>query len=511
MKPLLFVFALFFSANLIGQTATPPDSTVNWGSEFPLAPGLEKNYKLVSTAPNGYQLWLYPQRAPAALLNFNHKHRLRQTRTYRAFYDRPNLRFQGFSFGLNDTLAFFEERDRRAEQQQVFVSSYKNGELGPLRPLISFDLSHNWSAVSIRSAQNYRLQDISPLCQSPNKALFAYVETLSPGVTNTHPRYIVTVINEAGDILWSKEVDRTDAAEYITALDVAVTDQGEVLILAQLHASRNYAMARGLPHIAGYRMQIFHCTADTVIDIDIHPRQDIIPMASRLHLPPRQGDQVMVVGMYQDNSTNHVTDGFYIKRINLAEARYTADYYPYSRFAMNQGELVDKHWQNRMVLRDYFQFADGSFGLVAELAFPRSGPGPGGNTSYFTHQLLIPMFSPNGELLRLASLDKYLISSDLAESSYGLGVVNDQLHIVYNERGQSLRRKFPDVDMRNKSFGTVLSTLDVNGTWAAHRLLAARNDINFDPLPRRAIFTDSFCFLPAENHKNVSIGTIALE
>ena len=110
-----------------------------------------------------------------------------------------------------------------------------------------------------------------------------------------------------------------------------------------------------------------------------------------------------------------------------------------------------------------------------------------------------------------STLDKYLLADDYALSSYGLGVGEDRLHFVYNERGQSLRTKFSGLNIRNKGLGTVIQTLNSDGTWRQPHLLAVHKGLKHKPLPQGAIFTEDYCFLPAESPKNVRVGTVNLK
>ena len=181
----------------------------------------------------------------------------------------------------------------------------------------------------------------------------------------------------------------------------------------------------------------------------------------------------------------------------------------FSRFTLNNNSGT-KSWENRLVLRDFFQLSNGNFGVITEVAYALSAPGPGSNTTFVSHQLLIPVFNARGHLQRISTLDKYLLVDNYALSSYSLGVEKDRLHFVYNERGQSLRTKFPDLEIKSKGLGTVLQTLNANGNWEAPQLLAVHKDLKYDPLPQGAIFTKDYCFIPAESPKNVRIGTVQL-
>ncbi|MEL6656547.1 MAG: hypothetical protein AAFP77_00295 [Bacteroidota bacterium] len=506
MKPLLILVALLGAFALFAQDLTP----IKWGAEFPLARGNESNYRLESSSADGYQLWLEPERAPAALLDFEHTHRVRQTQVLRNLYRIPNLDFQDLIIGKRDTLACFAAYDKELQMQTLFTAPYRNRKLGALRPAFTFAIPEAWSSSPVQSVQDNQFRTSPTLYQSPERTHFVYIKAFRPPGSKSHSVYMVAVFDENGEHQWHRQIDRSSSAEFITGLDVEINDLGEVMILAQLQASRNFALAQGTPHIAGYRMQLFQCTPDTTHDVDIYPEPGIVPLNSRLHLPPGQTDQLMIVGLYQDLTTPLINDGFYIKRIQLGQAIFTAGYYPFSRFTLTNNSGT-KSWENRLVLRDYFQLSDGSFGVVAEVAYALTSPGPTSNTAYLSHQVLIPMFNAEGHLQRISTLDKFLMADDYALSSYGLGVGEDQLHFVYNERGQSLRTKVPDLEIKSKGLGTVLQTLNADGSWSKPQVLAVHKDLKHEPLPQGAIFTEDYCFFPAESPKNVSIGTVSLK
>ena len=508
MKALHLILALLLSCVLFAQKNSIRDQPVAWGADFSLTKGNLLDYQLETTGNGGYQLWLTPDQAPAALLSFNHEHQLLATELYRMQYEKPRLRFQDFVEGANDTSICFVERDFANEAVNVYTTPYQNGRMGTLKPLHTYPLLINWITSPISTQQTQRW-GTTPLSRSPNKSIFAYVEALRPKVVNTQSSFMVIVFDESGQVLWSKRIDKGDAAEYITALDVAVSDRGEVFILAQLHASQTFAVAQGIPHAAGYRMQLFRCTKEAIEDIDVYPNEGIAPLVSRIHLSATHADQVMIAGLYQNLGSPSTADGFFIKRIDLDRTEYTADHYPFAQ--LDLGDVAStKDWQSRLVLRDYFQFADGSFGIIAEVAYALSSRGTAPTRSYFTHHALIAMFDPVGALQRVRVLDKQLVTSNLAHCSYGLGTSDEQLYFVYNEKGVSLRNRFEGAVIKNQALGTVIRALRSDGSWMDPILLGASQASRDYVLPESAIVTDDHCFFLGQSRKRIRVGAVGL-
>lgn len=509
IKTLHLTLILLLSCALLAQKDSVVKQAVSWGADFSLNKGKLLDYQLGNIGNDSYQLWLTPEQAPAAMLSFNHEHQLRTTQLYRLQYDKPNLEFQDFITGVNDTSICFKEHDFTTDVVKLYTASYKRNELGPLRPLSTFSLPEGWSTSPIQADQKREAWGVTPISRSPNKSVFAYVEAMSPKIFRSQSSFIVSVFDERGQFFWSKRIDKGDSAEYITALDVAVSDRGEVFILAQLQASQAFAIERRMPHIAGYRMQMFHCTQDTVRDVDIFPEDGIVPLVSRIHLTAGQAGKVMIAGLYQNLASAAATDGFFVKRIDLDQSSYTADHYPFAQFDL--GNIAStKNWLNRLVLRDYFQFADGSFGVVAEIAYTLSTQGGSSNRAYFSHHALIAMFNPEGELQRISVLDKQLNTSNLSHCSYGMGVSNDQLYFVYNEKGTSLNNRFVDSSIGNQALGTVIRALGSDGAWKDPILLnTAQTARDYIP-PGSAIITDNYCFLLGRSRKRIRVGTVNL-
>ncbi len=246
MKPLLFLAILLNVISLFAQDDIP----ISWGAEFPLGRGNESSYRLESSSVDGYQLWLKPERAPAALLDFNHTHRVQQTQILRTLYNKPNLTFQDLILGQHDTLACFTAYDKESQKQMIFVAPYRSRQLGTLRFLFSFDLPLSWSTSPVQSVQDNQFRTSPTLYQSPDRTRFVYVKSYRPEGVKSHSIYMVVVFDEHGTLQWAQRVDRTKSAEFITGLDVEINNRGEVMILAQLKASRNFALAQCIPHIA---------------------------------------------------------------------------------------------------------------------------------------------------------------------------------------------------------------------------------------------------------------------
>lgn len=517
MKHLLLLsIGIFLIVNIgiaqsdVENSSLSVQQLTTWGANFPRIRD-KVNFQLFSPHQHGYHLLLDASNAPSAVLMFNQQHSLLKNQWFEEKYGYSPLTFRGVIASRNDTLACFSHFSTQSSRQSVFMAPFRNGILGSLNALVAYEIptTHNESAVSTDKYNN--LGVVSPLYSSPNGTKLAYVQCLSPKTVNTQADFVLAVMNESGELIWQREIKRKEVAEYVTIIDVAVSDAGEVFLLAQLHASKTFAKTVGVPHIAGYRCQVFRIGENSIQDFDIYLEEGLVPVESKLHFNKKDNDVLVVSGLYNDLASSGDRDGVFINQIDLDQETFTTHTYSFLDFigAENSSKEYDNNWQNHLILRDFFSLNNGHFGFIAEVSYARSYRvnSNSQNVNYFTNQLIIPWFDEQGKLLRMATLAKNLSVQDPKVSSYAVGMDGDQLHFLYNTSGNEELLQFSN---KKNSIFTLLRTLDAQGQWSGEKIVAVNTELGKDVFARRTVFTNSQCFFVAANRKSFQIGHLGL-
>jgi hypothetical protein len=484
-----------------------------WGPSFPRIRD-KVNFQLFSPNQDGYHLLLDASNTPSAILMFNQQHSLLKNQRFEEKYDYSPLTFRGVVASSSDTLACFSHFSTQSSRQSVSIAPFRNGILGSLKPLLSYEIptTYQENAVSIDKYNN--LGVVSPLYSSPNGNKLAYVQCLSLKTVNSQADFVLAVMNESGELIWQREIKRKEVAEYITILDVAVSDAGEVFLLAQLHTSKAFATAVGAPHIEGYRCQVFRISENSIQDFDIYLKEDLVPIESKLYFSKSDNDVLTVSGLYNDLASSVGRDGVFINQLDLNQETFTTHTYSFLDFMdeENSSNEYDNNWQDHLVLRDFFSLNNGHFGFVAEVSYARSSRVNSNSqiVNYFTNQLVIPWFDEHGKLLRIATLAKNLSVDDPKVSSYAVGMDGDQLHFLYNTFGNEELLQLSSTNKKNSIF-TLLRTLNAQGQWSGEKIAAINTESGKNIFARRTVFTNSTCFFAAANRKFFQIGNISLD
>ena len=492
------------NSSLASQQAT------TWGANFPRIKD-KVNFQLFSPHQYGYHLLLDAINIPSAILMFNQQHSLLKNQRFEEEYGYSPLTFRGVIGSRSDTLAYFSHFSPKSSRQSVFMAPFRNGILGSLNALVSYEIPTTYYESAVSNDKYHSIGVISPLYSSPNGTKLAYVQCLSPRMVNAQTDFVLAVMNESGELIWQREIERKEVAEYITIIDVAVSDAGEVFLLAQLSASKTFAAAAGAPHIAGYRCQVFRISEDTIQDLDIYLDEGLVPTDSKLYFSKSDNGVLTVSGLYNDLASSVDRDGVFINQLNLDQKTFTTHTYSFLDFIGEEDSIneYNNNWQNRLILRDFFRLGNRHFGFITEVSYARSHRNSQ-FMNYFTNQLVIPWFDEQGKLLRIATLEKNLSAYDPKVCSYSIGEDGDQLHFLYNTLGNKELLQRSNTNKKNSIF-TLLRTLNAQGQWSGEKIVAVNTKLGKDILVRRTVFTNSQCFLVAADRKSFQIGTSSLD
>lgn len=502
-------YSLFLSFLLFFAWSKAKTQSVHWGTSFPLGKEAAGAFHLLSSSADHYQLLFASKRGPASLLTHNHKHLLQHNHAYELASGYAPLIFEGkFAFGA-DTLAFFRHPLKENNRQLILQANIKQGELNDWTPLFSFEkpINQNISPVSID--KYYNIGPTSPWYHSPDGSKLAYVQGLSKRTVNSQSQFVVAVMDRDRALLWQRTVSLDGLAEYITAEDVAVSDEGEVLLLTQLHSSSDFAAKIGQPYVEGYRCELIRFTEQGQEHVDVYLDAPVVPMAACLR--NGKGSEVFITGIYDDQRTAFGADGVFVKRLELGNKRFSDTTYPFTSFpqVMAVGELHTS-WQNRLVLRDAYTLANGKFGFVLEVVQPYTTHPGNTSSSLIAKQLIIPQFSGEGQLQHITALDRQLITSDPQNIAFGLGVEGNRLHLLYNVSGRFLPEGLRAEGVKRNGIYTLQSTLEESGIWSQSSIVTTAHSTGYNILPRRSIYAAGQWLLMARDRRSIRVGSFAV-
>jgi hypothetical protein len=507
---LLSLCLCLLSRSVLAQENTdlPPffssiQATTTWGADFPRTKG-EVNFQLFSPTENAYHLFLDPNKAPKALLTFNNQHTLLKNEQFEQRFNLEPLVFQGAISSRSNSFTCFSLFLPKKSTQTVMLAPFRDGALGNLNPLFSYERSTAESESAISTDKYNNLGVVSPLYRSPDGTKLAYIQCISKRTVNTQSQFVIAVMNEFGELLWRRKLELENVAEYITVLDATISNDGKVILLTQLHASKTFAASVGTPHIAGYRCQVFSIDETAIQDIDIYLEEEEAPLESRLFLPGGTSDVVTVCGLYNNLALEGGNNGVFINTMNIDEQTFTSNTHPFSNVLDSNSNYSD--WQDKLILRDFFLLDNGDFGFIAEVAYI-STPQRVANAqqvSFATHQLIIPWFNKQGDLERIATLDKKLFTSNPLASSFAVGAKGNQLHFLYNTEATTTL-PIP-ADAKRNSIFTISRTLNTQAGWSSERIVAINTEKKKEILARRSTFANNQTFLIAADRKSFQVG-----
>ncbi|WP_020539644.1 hypothetical protein [Lewinella cohaerens] len=490
------------STDLLFSTSSIQANTT-WGADFPRIKG-KVNFQLFSPTENAYHLFLDANKVPKAILKFSNQHTLLNNEQFEQKFNLSPLVFQGAISSRSNSFICFSQFSRKESTQTIMLAPFQDGTLGRLSTLFSYEIPTAQSENPISTDKYNNLGVVSPIYRSPDGTKLAYIQCISKRTVNTQARFVFAVMNEFGELLWQRKLELEKVAEYITVLDATISNDGKVILLTQLHASKAFAASVGTPHIAGYRCQVFSIDEATIQDIDIYLEEGEAPLESRLFLPGGTSDVVTVCGLYNNLALEGGNNGVFINTMNIDEQTFTSNTHPFSNVLNSNSNYSD--WQDKLILRDFFLLDNGDFGFIAEVAYI-STPQRVANAqqvSFATHQLIIPWFNKQGNLERIATLEKKLYTSNPLVSSFAVGAKGDQLHFLYNTEATTTL-PIPANAKRNAIF-TISRRLNAQAEWSVERIVAINTEKKKEVLARRSVFVDNQVFLIAADQKSFQVG-----
>ncbi|MEL7421739.1 MAG: hypothetical protein AAFN81_02055 [Bacteroidota bacterium] len=462
------IFATLLALLFIGTLAAQSYS-VDWGGEYRRSGGIFSNFFLAGITDDAYHMLLYT-RKETTLFSYNWDHRLIGTKQVDFNTGRDEMFLNEFVRTQRGNFAVLRQYDRRAKELRTYLSYFNNQSFEGLLQIAAQPMRQRTANEFLGGNPDPTNTDIfEPLVTSPDRSKAVFTNINVDRERNEPETVSLSVFDAGFNPLWNK----TYSLPY-NELDAQITrsvisNAGEVYLLVKIRIrGSERRQAAGLPP---YRYELFKFTADgEVAQLDIDLPSNTAPQYTGLYVSNVPDEPVVVAGMYTDSDRRSNLKGAFLVEIDEDFEISSTNTSEFSsafleNLVSNRANKRDQGLDNDFVIRSFVRFNDGKLGFVAEETFittvidNTAGTIGTNRTRYIFHtnELVIVIFSPEGELVDMQKIDKEFSSSTPMTTSFATAVVDDQLFIVYNDQKNRRERKA----IRGKGGGALFTDLTV--------------------------------------------------
>jgi hypothetical protein len=404
---------------------------------------LDSNYYYIHSTPNGHDV----------ILRYNLSHQLMSTTEVEETLKRSDISFRNLFHSGGDQFAYFFDGKKTKEDKtwRIYVSTFDRGKLGKVKEIFNqtyplpYEFRNLYYQANIHSTTSFgangasrSLDEVPEFVQSPDRSKTAFYVNFDTPQNNKSFSVAIAVFDEHQQLIWERfhTVENVDAKTFVSRF--TISNEGEVLMLMRSgkKSSGNKDERAGTFLLKADKDQVTYLPIELFSDYNIDDVQ-ILP-------PDHTGGPSSLAGFYSNADESKKLEGVFVANVSLTDHKITPKLYPFPKsvgLAVNtKGQIKKNSGISRSFQLDHkIRFNDGSFAFIAErrYSYPvtkTSGTTMKTYTMYHAGEILLPFFTPDGELDTITVIDKEYDAEEWewGSESYTYAFYQDKLHLLYN-------------------------------------------------------------------------------
>ncbi|MBT8190141.1 MAG: hypothetical protein KJO29_06900, partial [Bacteroidia bacterium] len=498
----IIVLTFFVSGNFIAAQ----EYNVNWGPVYKRDSGNRSGYKLISVEQDGYYVLTYSNQGNMiSKFDLNHN-----------FISEVPLSFSRVKYTilLQDviktsagTFLYMHYLDEQKKVWSLLVSEFQSGRFSDPRVVYSQKIDIKFSRLK-QSFDAYQYGFGDELILSEDSTRVGFVNIIPGQDYKENEEIAVAVFDERMNLLWqtlhSFKFSRKDNA--ITQKEVS--SFGELFLVGWIHKKRKGSKsgARSQAYLPQFEYILYEFRKDEIIEDVVNLGENVAPLDVALFFPDPSKKEFLLSGFYTDDdhktrqkglffANGHPESGILASRMTEFKPRFLKDLV--SDRAITKGKGLDLSFDINELLR----FENGNLGFIAEKNYvnytdnfnnsyygsygsiysPYYGVYNNANRQrtpvYHTDDIVIPVFSADGEILSIQKIEKEYNSYSSSSTSYTMARSGGKAFLVFNDKKSKEERKRDD--LKGSRF-TDLVVIDSNGMIEYRETIFTNKDTDLD-------------------------------
>lgn len=482
MKKYIYLLLVF-----IGQSTLFAQITeVKWGEEYEKEGGMTAQVYVLDFQDDFYYV-VSEKKDQKYLMKFNLDHQLLETSDLILSND-PDLNDISDVLKIqNETYIYNQKFNDETKVYDLYFAKFSNGQIvTKYEKVLSKDFSDVAHLRWLPYFDFIYSQDSSKILMRN----FLYTEK------NRELELIqLIVLDTEFNVLWDKlqEIPYKDKKTIIQ--NTRVSNDGEVFLCMKV--DRNIFEKE--PLHPNYDFVVAKINEKEYLDhLIVFDDNDIVPKRSIIHLN-EENQEIITAGLYSKRSLFTSQNGVFSNNTNFDFKNEKTKFEEF-RSADLAGLVSDKQstkekgLTNAFKLTNYYVHKDGTFSLVLEERYTTSYTTTSGQTrtTFHSDEIVILKFSVDGNLDKIAKIDKEFKSPVEDITSFCSFEYNGSIYFMFNDQKDREERQFIGSNTGKFSRCTDVVKIDENGELVLHKTLFTNKQVSGEFVPSRI-----------EQHKNM--------
>ncbi len=474
---LLLVLVIGITIQMSSQSYKP-----KWGEVHKKEGGIYLSFRLLNIEDDHYNVLMRHAQKGDKILKYDMNHNLVWNKKIELKFQGREIQLGGILKTKNGSYGYMSIMDKKSEQIEIFSGKFKDGSFSDIKALYKHDykaLSYMQRAYVINTNSdliniNYKALsntqraylvnpniDLIGFIQSKDKNHFVYTHSISGKDENSEEQIGFAVFDADMNLVWDKIQKFNYTDNVLTIVQSAVSNNGEIYLLAQSTKQTNPSVSAGFPF---FEYKIFRITKDNIDEFEVNIGEYISPADAILEISEDAIPKIILTGFYSDDDRKAGYRGLFYASGDGISGIENVKTHKFDKAFLEQ-ILSEKDMEkgyglsSNFSVKDVFTFSDGTFSFIAEEYYvtsstsrssvgnsvtsstSRTSVGNSVTTTYnygslptykfHSYSIIIPRFTSEGELLNILELPKASIGS-MDASSYVLSKYNDKLYFIFN-------------------------------------------------------------------------------
>lgn len=519
---LILACTFLFTTFLTGQTYKP-----KWGKTNKIEGGsLRATFESLGIVEDYY----YAYNAVGdggKLLQFGMDNKLVSEKELNVQYEGKSLYVYEFIETSKGAFAYLYDPNEKGNDWTFYAASFDDGNFGV--PQRNFSLSSEPSAYEKGLLNSVEL--------SKNKNHVAFIRSKKQKSKKADKEVFVALMDADLNVQWTKELILPYPKKDILLKQVVVGDDGTIYLSAQYENPKTKRSKGAVK----YDYKVFIITETNTEEANIRVLKGLLPTTIALFPNEVAEKGVLVTGLFMpDVKKSNITGTFVAsldkKSVDISNVKlHYFDKKDEKSVYGDKAEDENLHMELEYGINGLFTFSDGSFGFVAERSFYRQQTTPTGEAKpsgslnlFVTYSLRIPIFSSNGDFLKIAGVSKGFSHVTKEYCSYAMANHNDKLYFVFNDgvSQKELRaylkkqrakskgkkgKKSKDKKSKQRPMFTDLAIVNKSGELEFDKMIFTNQTVGKEFLPHLCDFENGMFLLGAANMGKYRFGLLNLK
>lgn len=489
---------------------------VKWGPVYKKEGGIFSSFYPAGMDDENYYLVMKPKKSNN-MLTFDLNHKLVSNSPIDLKIGNENAGINSIIETQGGQYAIMQVRNKPKKQIEVHAAKFEKGRLGKTKKIHAHEFKVQLSVMPMfLGFSTYTNSDnFQEVIISDDGSKVAYMHYISTKDKNKNDVLSIAVFDQDFNKIWSKKKTFPYKDKKLDIEQMIVSNDGDVFISAELSIDKTGKNP-------DYDYKIFRAGPEINKEWTLKLDKGNQPTDAGLFISDTK-ENLNLGGTYTTAERRNRINGVFFASLDLNTGDITKNTYPFKDEFL-EGLLKESAIKKGKGLRTNYKidqmvtFDDGSYSFLAENFFITYRTTSNGNSTrttpvYNSHEIIIPRFSKEGELIQIDKIEKEFSSQSPSVVSYTFAAANSKIYLIYND---FKRRKEKKAISNKKGLGTIftdMTIIDSSGNIEEQKTIFTNKDDGMETIfvPSFSMFNEDYIMLSGLKLAKYQFGTLKLK